>query len=376
MKFSGRTVLATTAAVAAVAAAPAVAASTPAGQTPVQILQAGADLGTREGFPGVIGLVRNGDDTQYAKAGLGDTGKAVPADPKAQVRIGSNTKAFTAVVLLQLEGEGKLSLDDPVAKWLPGAIHGNGYDGTKITVRELLHQTSGLFDYLSDPGIQNSWLTDANKAWAPQALVDAGLAHPPTGKPGEKWAYSNTNFVLAGMVIQAVTGNAPGAEITTRVIERLGLHGTTFPADPQLHGTFLRGYFIPVLGPLKDVTASNVQIVGAAGAIVSTMDDLATFERALVTGQLLQPRQQQELKTTVPTGKPDVGYGLGIGTMKLPCGKQAWTHSGGVLGYNTTWLTSDDGKQQTVIAGNEYNLKPGKGSEDISTALVNAQCAI
>lgn len=344
-------------------------------------LQAGFAKGIADGYPAAIGLVRSGDSTQYVVDGVGDVAAKTPADPKAQFRIGSNTKAFTATVLLQLEAEGRLSLDDTVAQWLPGAVNANGYDGTKITIRELLHHTSGLPDYDTNPTFLNSYAsnTEPNRAWPPQTLVDLALAqHAPTSAPGAAFAYSNTNFILAGMVIKAVTGNDPAVEIQNRIIGPLGLHDTTFPtSDPTLHGDYLHGYEYQWLGlELTDVTVSNVQAMGSAGAMVSTLDDLATFDRALIGGALLPPAQEAELKTTVPIDAK-TRYGLGIGQYQTPCGQWVWTHTGIVLGYISTWEISDDASKQVIVANNEEHLQDGtRGQTDIQAGVDNAYCAL
>ncbi|TDP95007.1 serine hydrolase domain-containing protein [Labedaea rhizosphaerae] len=361
-------------------AGPAAAAEQAPEPSPEQLLQAGADLGVRDGYPGVIGLVRNGEDVHRVHAGYGDKFAAVPADPAQEFRIGSNTKAFVATVLLQLQGEGKLSLDDTVATWLPNAVNVNGFDGTKITIRQLLNHTSGLPDYAGDPQVNWPYVAnlDPNQRWAPQTLVNIALTHQKTGDPGQKWAYANTNYVLAGMVIKAVTGNEPAAEIQHRIIEPLGLTHTTFPtADPRLPATALHGYFWATSLAIRDVTVSNVQTFGAAGAMVSTLDDLAAFERALFSGRLLAPAQLAQLKTTVPIDDTGTGrYGLGVVSAQTPCG-QVWEHSGAVLGFLTLWLTSDDGSKQVVVAANEYHMLSGtRGQQDVGAAAVDTYCRL
>ncbi|MET7643335.1 serine hydrolase domain-containing protein [Streptomyces sp. NPDC005426] len=369
--------LLTAAAVQANAAArPSESTATPA---PADILQAGAQQGVADGYPGVIGMVRQGDTAQYVHAGVGDRGTRVPADPKATFRIGSNTKAFISTVLLQLEGEQRLSLDDTVARWLPGAVAANGYDGSEITIRQLLNHTSGLPDYLSALQINGPYFLNTNprEVLPPQTLVDVGLGlHAPTSAPGEKFGYSNTNYVLAGMVIKAVTGAEPAAEVRRRIIEPLGLRDTTFPtADPALYGNYLHGYVIRAI-LISDATVSNVQVTGSAGAMVSTMDDLATFSRALLTGKLLAPAQLAELKTTVPVNA-DVSYGLGLEHMRLDCGKWAWGHNGAVLGYFSEWLTSEDGSEQVLHANNEFHLLGGtQGQAHTGKAMTDAFCAL
>ncbi|MGW2180874.1 serine hydrolase domain-containing protein [Streptomyces sp. NPDC001732] len=367
----------------ATAAAPAAGSTTTGSsttaQTPADILQAGAQQGIADGYPGVIGMVRQGDTTQYVHAGVGNRATKVPADPKAKFRIGSNTKAFISTVLLQLEGEKRLSLDDTVARWLPGAVAANGYDGSKITIRQLLNHTSGLPDYLGSLQINGPYFLNTNprQVFPPQSLVDVALGmRAPTSAPGEKFGYSNTNYVLAGMVIKAVTGSEPAVEVQRRIIEPLGLRDTDFPtADPALYGNHLNGYVIRAI-LIDDATVSNVQVTGSAGAMVSTMDDLATFSRALLTGKLLEPAQMAELKTTVPV-TADVGYGLGIEHMKLSCGKWAWGHNGAVLGYFSEWLSSEDGTEQVVHANNEFHLLGGTpGQTHTFKAMTDAFCAL
>ncbi|ALG08638.1 serine hydrolase domain-containing protein [Kibdelosporangium phytohabitans] len=353
-------------------------APTASAATPAQILQAGAELGVRDGYPGVIGLVRNGPNTQLVQAGLGDRFAGVPADATAKFRIGSNTKAFISTVLLQLESEGKLSLDDTVAKWLPNAVRANGHDGTKISVRQLLNHTSGLPEYAADARVSLPYIanTDPRQPWPPQSLVDIALTNVPVGAPGEKFNYANTNYVLAGMAIKAVTGDEPAAEVQRRIIEPLGLRDTTYPtADPEMPAKSLHGHFWVGNFLIRDVTSSNVQVYGPAGAMVSTVNDLAAFERALFSGQLLPPAQMAELKTTVPISGGG-GYGLGVGYASTPCGG-VWNHSGAVLGYFSMWLTSEDGSKQVVTAANEFHMIGGtKGQQDVGKAALDAYCAL
>ena len=377
MFVTAKRVLAAVVAVPLVVGLAGTASATP--QTAADILRAGAQAGLRDGYPGVIGMVRDGDDTQYVQAGYADKVAGTPADPKAKFRIGSNTKAFTATVLLQLEAEHRLSLDDTVDRWLPGVVNANGNDGTKITIRQLLHHTSGLADYASDARFDLPYVGDLNPSqqWAPQTLVNIATSRQPVGAPGAKFSYANTNYVLAGMVIKAVTGNDPAVEIQHRIVEPLSLHDTTFPtADPTMPAGSLHGYFL-ALGIYRDVTASQVQAFGSAGAIVSTLDDLATFERALVTGRLLPPAQEQELKTTVPMDATSGnGYGLGIGHVQTRCGP-VWTHTGAVLGYLSEVVTSEDGSKQMVFAVNEFHMLEGTpGQTDVGTAALNAYCAL
>nr|WP_042191377.1 serine hydrolase domain-containing protein [Kibdelosporangium sp. MJ126-NF4]CEL20039.1 D-alanyl-D-alanine carboxypeptidase [Kibdelosporangium sp. MJ126-NF4]CTQ97263.1 D-alanyl-D-alanine carboxypeptidase (EC 3.4.16.4) [Kibdelosporangium sp. MJ126-NF4] len=353
-------------------------APTASAATPAEILQAGAELGVRDGYPGVIGLVSNGTTSHLVKAGQGNRFTGVPADPTAKFRIGSNTKAFVSTVLLQLESEGKLSIDDTVARWLPDAVKANGHDGTKISIRQLLNHTSGLPDYAGDTRVSVPYIANNNprQPWPPQTLVDIALSAAPVGAPGEKFFYANTNYVLAGMAIKAITGNDPAVEVQRRIVEPLGLKDTTYPtAEPAMPANSLGGHFWVGNFLIRDVTASNVQVFGPAGAMVSTLNDLAAFERALFSGKLLPPAQMTELKTTVPLGGGS-GYGLGVGSAPTSCGT-AWNHNGAVLGYYSMWLTSEDGSKQVVVAANEFHMLGGtRGQQDIGKAALDAYCAL
>lgn len=328
-----------------------------------------AKVQAEQKLPGMIGMVRSGTNTQYAASGYGDMFRRVPADPKAKFRIASNTKAFVATVLLQLEAEGKLSMNDTVDRWLPGLVAANGNDGRKITIRQLLNHTSGLPDYLNDLWISGSYVVDINphKRWDPRALVKVATSKKSLSAPGTKFNYANTNYILGGLIIQAATGHHPAAEVSSRIIKPLGLTDTTFPeADPKLYGNWLHGYFT-----IRDISFSNVQVLGAAGAIVSTQEDLADFTRALASGRLLPPAQQRELQQ-VASDKP---YGLGVIMAKTPCGT-AWSHNGAALGYFSQWFTSPDGKTQAVVATNRYNMIPGKAESAVVKAAQDSYCAL
>lgn len=347
-----------------------------AAATAVDVMQAAAQQGISDGYPAVIGVVRQGSATNYVSAGVGDLTTNVAADPTAQVRIGSITKTFIAATMLLLESEGRLSLNDTVATWLPGVVNANGNDGTKITLRELLNMTSGLPEYI-DKLPSSAWTSDTQ--YTPQDLVNLAISSPPTGPPGGAVNYTNTGYILAGMVIQAVTGNDPSVEVTNDIINPLGLTGTSYPTtDHNLYGNYLHGYEVPPFWigvvPYTDVTVLNPTVGPAAGGMVSTENDVATFYRALMSGNLLPPAQLQELKTGVQEGTTNNYSALGIESIATSCG-QMWAKDGAVPGYNSLAATSEDGSKQIVVTGTEYNLYPGSGAAHLLTALENAFCA-
>ncbi|MBB4895936.1 D-alanyl-D-alanine carboxypeptidase [Streptomyces olivoverticillatus] len=296
-----------------------------------------------DGLPAALASVkdRKGHTRTYT-AGVGDlaTGAKVPVD--GQVRIGSNTKTFTAVVALQLVGEGKIRLDAPVDTYLPGLVRGEGIDGRRITVRQLLQHTSGLPNY-------TNYLGDDVRHYEPRDLVDLALQHKADFAPGTKWEYSNTNYVLAGMIIQKVTGRPLATEIDQRVIKRIGLRHTYFPApgDATIREPHPKGYNQDSAGaPLRDVTEMDPSWGWAAGQMISTNSDLNRFFTALLAGRLLPAAQLAQMRTTVPADSfgPGTRYGLGLISRPLSCGGVYWGHGGSIPGYETRGGATDDGR--------------------------------
>jgi D-alanyl-D-alanine carboxypeptidase len=306
-------------------------------------------------FPAVLASVRDKDgQVRDYTSGVGDmkTGAQVPVD--GEVRIGSNTKTFTATVVLQLVGEGKIDLDAPIEQYLPNLVRGDGIDGHKITVRQLLQHTSGLPDY--DVDVTDDYVaTKQHTHYEPRDLLDLGLSHKAVFAPGTGWSYSNTNYVVLGLLIQKITGRPVGEEITNRVIDRIGLRHTYWPAlgDQSIQGPHAHGYFTPVPGgPLTDVTTSDPSAGWAAGQMISTPRDLNRFFGAVVDGKLLPTAQLKQMETTVAApgsaGRGDEQYGLGLQTFTLSCGGTAWSHGGDYPGYSTTNAVSTDGRAVTL----------------------------
>jgi len=316
-------------------------------------LQRDVDAIRSAGATGVLAEVDGG--RLVARSGQAVLASRRPVPYGSSIRIGSATKSFVATVVLQLAAEGRLSLDDTVARWLPGVVTGNGNDGTKITVRELLQHTSGIYDY------QNAlpWLQTAQgyrahrfRSAIPRQLVAIAMRHRPLFPPGTGWSYSSTNYILLGMIINKVTGQNWAEQVRDRIIVPLGLRHTFAPgAWPYLPAPHADAYqqFTPG-GPLTDTTVFDPTWADAAGAIISTPADLDRFFRALVTGHLLPPAERAEMETTVAT--PPGGwsrYGLGLGWQSLPCGGGYWTHDGDFLGASTIDGVTADGRRSVVI---------------------------
>lgn len=308
--------------------------------------------------PGAQVVVGAGGSVWSAQAGVGDIERGTPFPEGARVRIGSNTKTFVATVMLQLAGEGAVELDAGVERYLPGVVWGPGIDGDRITVRNLLQHTSGLPEYAAEfgatPGPGQIAVQSAELRWMTVDMAEVvrqALTAPAEFEPGAGWAYSNTNYAIAGMVIEKITGNSLGAEITRRIIEPLGLRDTYYPdpGETGIRGPHPVGY-LETDGVRVDYTEQNVSVAGAAGAMVSTGADLNRFFTALLNGELLAPAQLAEMKQTVPV--PGAGesldYGLGLMRSSLSCGKDSWGHGGDIDGFEVRGGVTDDGRAVTV----------------------------
>ncbi len=250
------------------------------------------------------------------------------------------------MVVLQLVGEGKIGLDAPVDTYLPGLVRGEGIDGRRITVRQLLQHTSGLPNY-------TRYLGDDVRYYDPRELLDIALRHKADFAPGTKWEYSNTNYVLAGLIVQKVTGRPLAEEMDQRVIKRVGLRHTYFPArgDATIREPHPRGYHQDSAGaPLRDVTDMDPSWGWAAGQMISTNSDLNRFFTALLSGRLLPAAQLARMRDTVPAEYFGSGarYGLGIVSKPLPCGGVRWGHGGSLPGYETRGGATDDGRAANV----------------------------
>ncbi|MEC0035212.1 serine hydrolase [Bacillus cereus] len=288
------------------------------------------------GFPGILAKTSEGGKTWGYAAGVANLSTKKPMKTDFRFRIGSVTKTFTATVVLQLAGENRLNLDDSIEKWLPGVIQGNGYDDKQITIRQLLNHTSGIANYTRSKDFN---IMDTKKSYTAEELVKMGISMPPDFDPGKGWSYSNTGYVLLGILIEKVTGNSYAEEIENRIIEPLELSNTFLPGNSSvIPGTnHARGYFRPDgASELKDVTYYNPSMGSSAGDMISNADDLNKFFSYLLSGKLLKEQQLKQMLTTVPTGMAEIdGYGLGIYETKLPNGVSIWGHSGGIPGFST-----------------------------------------
>ncbi|EPH46054.1 putative D-alanyl-D-alanine carboxypeptidase [Streptomyces aurantiacus JA 4570] len=350
-------------------AGPGVASAAPADARPRAHdgLQADVDAIRATGATGVLAEVQDARGQFVARAGTADleTGQPVPWD--AYYRLGSDTKPFTATVALQLAGEGRLALDDTVDRWLPGMVAGNGNDGRRITLTNLLRQTSGLNDYVAVGGgagdfTPEGYLKGRFRVSSPRQQLKAALSRPPLWLPDaadpareRRWGYSNTNYVLLGLVVEQVTGHPWAQEIHERVIAPLGLKHTFAPGTsayvPQPTATAYTRF--PGSPRLTDTSLATGG--GADGGLISTTHDHAVFLRALLGGRLLRPAQLAAMKRTVAADDwiPADGVRYGMGIAWRPGGRDGrgiWFHGGTHLGIVSESGVTTDGSRAATTA--------------------------
>ena len=295
-------------------------------------------------------------------AGVRELGEPAKPPTTGRFRVGSVTKTFTATVVLQLVAEGRLGLDAPVHDHLPRF----GLD-PRITVRMLLQHTSGLFNFTGEyypdgtvvPGITWSgkeWVDNRFRTYRPEDLVRFALARPPRFAPGTGWNYSNTNYVVARLLIEQVTGHSYAEEMRRRILAPLGLRGTVVPGtSPEIPGPHAHGYYeYTDAGRQKtvDITRQNPSWISSAGEMISTTRDLRTFFAALQGGRLLPAPLLAEMREAAPASG-DYRYGLGLFTQDLDCGVTVYHHNGNVQGYATLMYSTPDGSR-TLTASLTY----------------------
>jgi len=336
------------------------------------------------GIVGVVGEIDDHGTRIQAHSGVAQLGGDQPVPLDGHFRIGSTTKTFVAVVVLQLVHERVLGLDDAVDLWLPGLVSGNGNDGAHITIRQLLQHTSGIYNYSRDvlpEYTPDSFAQLRLKHYEPEDLVAIALQHAPGFAPGASWSYSNTNYILAGMIIEQATGHDWRAEVDARILKPLQLSHTSQPVDElDLPAPHANGYVRFGEGvPLVDTTGMNHTVADAAGALISTTSDLLQFWRALQAGELLGAAEMTEMHHTVPVNdegdvRPGSSYGLGIIWYPVSCGGGYWSHEGDTLGFSSLNAVSEDGSRAVVVSQTTVPGGPAVDAEDIQL-LDDAMCA-
>lgn len=270
-------------------------------------------------LPGLVVAVRRaGEEPSVVASGRAELANGRPMTPLDRFRVGSVTKSMVATVILQLADENHLSLDDSVARFLPGILP----EADRLTLRQLLNHTSGIGDYVNDPGFIDAVFAQPSRVWSPQQLIAIADAMPRTFTPGAagRWEYSNTNYILLGLIAEAVGGEPIGTLLRRRVFEPLGMTATYYGTETSLVAPFAQGYVD--LNGIDDFAVGTLvspSAAGAAGAVVSTAGDLLRLVEALAAGDLVSPASHAARLTTVPASRVrlpgesfDFEYGLGV----------------------------------------------------------------
>ncbi|MEV8059570.1 serine hydrolase domain-containing protein [Streptomyces antimycoticus] len=358
----------------------------PAGPSPAERLRQDTEAIHALGVSGVQARVVAPDGRHsVATSGTADLNTGRPVSPDGYFRMASTSKTLVATVVLQLEAEGRLSLDDTVEHWLPGVVRGNGNDGSRITVRQLLQHTSGIHDDLPGYTTPEEYYQQRHDVYEPERLVARAMAHAPDFPPGEGWAYSNTGYVLLDMVVKRATGHPAHQEIEDRILRPLGLDRTrwlgTSPTLPRPHA---RAYQLFGPGSRVDVT-DQIPVDHENLSWVTTTRDENDFLRALLAGRLLPTRLLAEMKRTAPVNAevqrlwPGGRYGLGLVERPLSCGGTYWSHEGGDGGYITLNGVTDDGRRSAAVSMSEARGDTPEhilDQENAASALIDhALCA-
>ncbi|MFG2352273.1 serine hydrolase domain-containing protein [Streptomyces sp. NPDC048521] len=324
-----------------------------------------------QGAPGALARIDDHGETYRVTKGVADRGTRRAIATADRFRVGSVTKTFSAVVLLQLADEHRLALDAPVNRYLPGLLPDD-----RITVRHLLGHRSGLYDYTDDMFAKSVSGFEAvrKKVFTYRQLIALSLKKPRTNAPGAAYSYSNTNFVVAGLLIEKLTGHGVGTEYENRIFKPLKLRDTFYVhPDTAIPGRYARGYLTAdtVGAELVDATAQTVSWAQSAGAVISTAKDLNTLYSALLGGKLLSSAglaEMERFKRVTST----TAYGLGLRRRDLSCGISVYGHTGAVQGYYTYAFATKDGKRSLTAVANTSNNE--KVLNTLAGALESAFC--
>ncbi len=337
-------------------------------------------------IPGVVVLIRSRHQGDWSAAfGTKKIGTNEPMSLGDYIRIASNTKTMTATVILQLVQAGKLSLDDPISKYVGGIPNGD-----QVTIGQLAEMRSGLDSFTSNLEYEKLLDTDPTKAYTPDELLAIARAQTPLSPPDQTFYYSNTNYLLLGLVIQKVTGKSAAANFEQRIFKPLGLQHTSFPAQnnssiPEPHaqgyqfGTNVEdidSYALPpaeVPGALNgtllpiNYTKSNPSAFWTAGAVISTPADMATYVKAMVSGELLDKQTQSvRIASVLPINpaNPTVGYGYGL----IEFRPFLYGHDGQTPGFSTV-IAYDVKDDITIFIGTNLSASPVNGANAATIVL-------
>ena len=329
-----------------------------------QKLDAAIDKAIGEaGIPGaIVGI--SGPDGQYVyTTGVSDKSTKEPMKPDFYHRIGSVTKTFTVTGVLQLADEGKVGVDDPIGKYIDGVPNGEN-----ITLRQLAEMRSGLASYSASDAFVKDLLTDPKRSFTPKELLDYAFALPNMFAPGADFFYSNTNLILLGLVIEKISGQMLPDYVKEHITKPLGMDHTIFPTDATFPEPHAQGYTVQTLDNKEAIATDwNPSWGWAAGAMISTLEDLQKWAPALGTGKLLKPETQTDrLKVVALPGKP-AGDGYGMGIFNIG----GWVgHNGSLPGYQTVCVYLPEKQTSLIIEINtDEDYQGHEPSSIVATAV-------
>ncbi|MBC5821831.1 MAG: beta-lactamase family protein, partial [Candidatus Eremiobacteraeota bacterium] len=278
-------------------------------------------------MPAVLVGVWDGTGRSYVHAfGYADLAQRRPLTAADHFRIGSNTKTFVISVLLQLVDEGKVRLDDPLSRFAVGVTVPNARN---ITLREMCQMRSGLFEAYDSPEFSHMNVA-GNMTFDPRTVVRWAVKQKPYFAPGKGYHYSNTNYLLLGLVIESVTKDTVGNEVRKRLLVPFRLTHTSYPATQAMPTPWAHGYGLDKNRNWQDVSGTiPVSLMGAAGEMISDMADMRRWVKLYVTGKTNGPKTQRARMTCLYTGEGNLSFGLGIG-----CSAGWYGYTGGLPGYN------------------------------------------
>jgi len=314
------------------------------------------------GVPSASVAVVKGGRLVLARAyGAAQLRPAVAATPDMRYSIGSISKQFAASCILLLQQEGKLSLDDPVSRFLPDLPHADS-----VTLREILSHTSGYQDYWPQDYVPPAML----KPVEPREILDRWASKPLDFPPGTRWQYSNTNYVIAGLVVKEVSGMPFFEFLRKRILRPLDLGSVVNVDEGHLTESDPTGYMRYALGPLRPAPSTGPGWIYAAGELAMTPSDLAKWDLSLIDRSLLAPASYRELETEVRL-KSGVGTGYGLGVdVGMLSGHRMISHSGEVSGFTASNLVfPDDGAAVVVLTNQDAASAAGILSRRIAGLL-------
>ncbi|WP_109004282.1 serine hydrolase domain-containing protein [Streptomyces rishiriensis] len=323
--------------------------------------------------PGVsVGIWTPGNG-QYVKSfGVRDKSTGQAMAPDLFMRIGSETKTFTVTALLQLVDQGKVGLNDTIGRYIDGVPNGD-----RITLRQLADMRSGLFNYSADEDFFKALTSDPNRPFTPQELLDYSFKHPVLFPPGKEFYYCNTNLILLGLVVEKMSGQHLNEYIHDHILNPAGLADTLFPTGNEFPTPHSQGYTNQTAtGKVEDSADWDPSWGWAAGAMISTLDDLRIWARTVATGvlpdgdRMISPATQRQRLITPATPIPGAGYGLGIFNV------QGWIgHNGSLPGYESLTIYLPSAQATLVVVLNTdinyKNQEPSTLFGDAITSIIS-----